>query len=392
MRTGILIQHAHQQRGDTDLIRGDVCGFIGVIPRRRWPSGARAGDFIDQTLKSFAEFGHTPVSRLVDPVTGRAVEMFFHNGGELCHVLALCVEEEQDLVDEGEVERTWASLLDHLRGEENLGLLAMPLLAYVPITLSSRGRAVVPQTQTIRMLLDHCREMNNRFLIIDAPQDLHEGALLAWVDELRALTADSASFGALYYPWLMNGDETLPPSGVIAGTYARLELDNKPFGVKWPPANHPLVGVTHPAVEIRWREADRLLEAHINPILAQPSRGLVAWGARTLSKDPRWIHINSRRIASAVAEQLRRDSEWVVFEIQRPELWDSVTRSVRGRLDEMWSAGLLTGAQAGEEYEVQCDREINPPEVVDAGQVNVRVSIRPISTTEFIVVDLRLGG
>lgn len=392
MRTGILIQHSHQQRGDTGLVRGDVCGFIGVIPRRRWPAGARAGDFIDQKLKNFAEFAHTPVARLVDPVTARAVEMFFLNGGELCHVLALCAEEERDLVDEGEVERTWASLLDHLRGEENLGLLAMPLLAYIPITFERNGAVSVPQTQTIRMLLDHCREMNNRFLVVDAPQDLHEAALLSWVRELRELSGESASFGALYYPWLMNGDETLPPSGVVAGSYARLELDHKPFGVKQPPANHALVGVTHPAVEIRWREADRLLEAHVNPILAQPNRGVVVWGARTLSRDPRWLHVNSRRIASIVAEQLRRDSEWVVFEIQRPELWDIVTRSVRGRLDEMWSAGLLTGPQAGEEYEVQCDRELNPPEVVNAGQVNVRVTMRPISTTEFIVVELRLGG
>lgn len=392
MRTGILIQHAHQQRGDTDLVRGDVAGFIGVIPRRRWPPGARAGDFLDQQLKSFGEFAYTQVASLVDPVTARAVELFFLNGGEACHVLALCVESERSLVDEADVERTWMSLLDHLRGEENLGLLCMPFLAYVPIAFGSRGDVVVPQTQTLRLLLDHCREMGNRFLVIDAPQDLHERALLGWAEQLRDLAGESASFGALYYPWLMSGDETMPPSGAIAGTFAKLELDHKPFGVKWPPANHPLAGVTHAAVEVRWREADRLLEAHVNPILSQPNRGLVAWGARTLSKDPRWLHINSRRIASVVAEQLRRDSEWVVFEIQRPELWDIIGRTVRGRLDEMWTAGLLTGPQAGLEYEVQCDAELNPPEVRDAGQVNVRVTMRPISTTEFIVVELRLGG
>jgi phage tail sheath protein FI len=65
---------------------------------------------------------------------------------------------------------------------------------------------------------------------------------------------------------------------------------------------------------------------------------------------------------------------------------------VRGRLDEMWTAGMLTGDQAGLEYEVQCDAEINPPELVNAGQVHVKVTMRPISTTEFIVVELRLGG
>jgi hypothetical protein len=65
---------------------------------------------------------------------------------------------------------------------------------------------------------------------------------------------------------------------------------------------------------------------------------------------------------------------------------------VRNRLDQFWGAGLLTGSQAGSEYLVQCDREINPPEVVDAGQINVKVVLRPIGTTESIVVELRLGS
>ena len=92
-----------------------------------------------------------------------------------------------------------------------------------------------------------------------------------------------------------------------------------------------------------------------------------------------------------ISEQLRRDSEWVVFENQRPELWEIVARTVRGRLDQMWDTGLLTGNQAGSEYEVQCDAETNPLEVREAGQIHVRVTLRPVTTAEFIVVDLRLG-
>jgi len=58
----------------------------------------------------------------------------------------------------------------------------------------------------------------------------------------------------------------------------------------------------------------------------------------------------------------------------------------------MWGAGLLTGDKAGLEYDVKCDAEINPPEVRNSGQVHVRVQIRPISTAESIVVELRLGS
>jgi phage tail sheath protein FI len=87
-------------------------------------------------------------------------------------------------------------------------------------------------------------------------------------------------------------------------------------------------------VPLRWGEGGDLTEAGINPILTQPGRGVVVWGARTLSADQRWMHINSRRIVSYISEQLKRDNEWVVFENQRPELWEIIGRMVRSRLDQ----------------------------------------------------------
>lgn len=391
MRPGITIQHARDSRRDTGQVRSDVTGFIGAIPKSRWPEGATHGDFIDQPVASWSEYMVAPISQLVDPVTARCIHAFFRNGGDRCHVIGLCLRSEGALMSDSPFDLTFQSLLDHLRGEENLGLLTMPVLAYLPFRIERMGRVVVSTEPTIRLLLDHCREMNNRFLVIDTPQDLHDQPLVRWVGELRDRAGESGSYGALYYPWLMNGDDLFPPSGAIAGLFARVELENAPFGVKWPPANQVIRGVTHPAVPVRWRESDLLVDAHINPILSQPSRGVVVWGARTLSKDRQWLHINTRRIASVVAEQLRRDAEWVVFEQQRPELWEIVARMVRSRLDRMWGAGLLTGDKAGLEYEVQCDAELNPPEVRDQGQVHVKVHIRPISTAESIVVELRLG-
>ncbi|MEZ4318044.1 MAG: phage tail sheath subtilisin-like domain-containing protein [Myxococcota bacterium] len=332
-----------------------------------------------------------PASRLVDPVTLRAVQQFFENGGREAKLFGLCIETEDDLTSNDPFSVLWHDIIDRLREREDVGLLTMPVLAYLPVTFDTRGRAVVPCQPTIELLLEHCCEMNNRFLILDTPKDLHEEALFDWVGRFRDQNQSFASYAALYYPWLMRGDTMFPPSGCVAGVYARVESDDHQYGVRNPPANRVLRGVTHPAIDIKWSESDRYLEERINPILTQPARGVVIWGARTLSWEEKWMHINSRRIVSLIAEQLRRDSEWVVFENQRPELWGLLERGVKNRLDDMWVAGLLTGDQAGSEYMVQCDGELNPPEVRDAGQVNVRVTVRPISTAEFIVVDLRLG-
>ena len=392
MRPGITIQHARERSPDTELVRSDITGFIGIIPKAKWPRGCGKGDFVELPLTSWAELADSPVRKYIDPVTVRAVRSFFVNGGELCRLIGLAVEDENDLMTDNPFEVTFHALLDRLRAEEDLGLLVMPVLAYLPIEFDRLGRPTVPCQPTIELLLEHCREMNNRFLILDTPQDLHDEALLAWVSQLQETMGPKSCYGAVYYPWLMDGDDTFPPSGSIAGVYARTEREHAPFGVKWPPANQVLRGVTHPAVPIRWRESDHLIAAHVNPILTQPTRGVVVWGARTLSRDPRWMHVNSRRIVSMIAEQVRRDSEWVVFENQRPELWRIVERTVSNRLDMVWNAGLLTGDRAGLDYEVQCDKELNPLEVRNAGQINVRIMLRPISTAEFIVVELRLGS
>lgn len=392
LRPGLIIQHAREEAVETGLIRSDHTGFIGIVPVSRWPRGGVPGDYFEMTVRSYGEFQGKPAHKLLDGATRDAVRAYYENGGEVCTVFGLCVESHEQLMENDPFSTLFHGLLDRLRGLEDLALLAMPVLAYLPIEYVSNNRATVRSQAVVELLFHHCREMNHRFLVLDTPRDLHGAALFRWVGELRTALEGSAAYGALYYPWLQDGDEVAPPSGAVTGLYGRLEREHNPLGVRWPPANDVLRGVTHTAMEVRWSETESYNEQGINAILSQPARGVVVWGARTLSKDPRWLHINSRRIVSFITEQLRRDAEWVVFENQRPELWQIITRMVTTRMDGYWNAGLLTGDQAGSEYMVQCDAETNPAEVRDAGQIHVKVVLRPISTAEYIVVDLRLGA
>lgn len=392
VRPGITIQHSREVVRDSGMVRSDITGLIGVVPRSKWPKGCRQGDYLEIVALSMADLLKHKGEPLIDPITKRQVQAFFQNGGRECRIFGVCVESQETLMSDSPLEDMFMPLLDRLRGQEDIGLLAMPILAYVPTARDRRGWPTVRAQATLEFLLQHCVEMNNRFLVIDTPKDLHDHDLLRWVRAFRDKLGDKlASYGAIYYPWLMAGDEMFPPSGSVTGIYGRVEAEHQPFGVHWPPANQEIHGVTHPAVEVKWRESGVLTEAHVNPILVQPSRGVVIWGARTLSGDPKWAHINSRRIVSLIAEQLRRDSEWVVFENQRTELWQIISRQVQSRLDQMWSAGLLAGDEAGSQYLVKCDAELNPPEVRNAGQVNVQVMVKPVTATEFIVVDLKLG-
>jgi uncharacterized protein len=392
MRPGIVVQHARLPDRSSRLVRGDIAGIIGFIPRSRWPEGASAGDFLELVLRREGDLWAHPDRALFDSSARRAVRGFFDNGGDTAHLFGVCIRDEDDLKAPSGAQGVLSPLFDRLRCEDDIALLAVPAAAYLRCTLARDGSVRCDADVLYDELLAHCREMSNRFLVMDAPRGLHGEPLVRWVEQFRSRNHENRSFGAVYYPWLHQGDDLFPPSGALLGAYARTELEKRPFGIVWPPANVAVNGVTHPEVELDWAEAGELAELHINPIVVQAGRGVVIFGARTLSRDPAWLHINARRVVNMISEQLRRDNEWVVFETNNETLWNIIERDVRFRLREFWEAGLLTGSTSGQDYNVICDRSLNPPELRDAGQVNVEVRIQPVGTTEQIVIDLRIGG
>ena len=392
MRPGILVQHTGLPDRTSPLVRCDVAGVLGFLPRRRWPSGASAGDFLEIVIRRERDLWEHPDRLLFDAPSRRAIHSFFENGGDTAHLFVVCLDHLDDLASPASCEPVLAPLVDRLRSEEDIGILLVPAAAYMPSKMSRDGTVSCTAETLYSMLLSHCREMNNRFLMIDAPDSLHGLALERWVAEFRERNAKHASYGAIYYPWLMDRDERIPPAAVVAGNMARLEIDNRPHGVAWPPANRTLRGATHCEVDLSWDEAGGLSEQAINPLLVQPGRGLVAFGARTLSTSEKDRYINTRRVLNMVVEQLRRDNEWAVFETNNPHLWDVLERDVGFRLAQFSAGGmLLEGPGGGEDYSVRCDRETNLPQLRDAGQVNVEVRLRPVGTVEHITVDLRIG-
>jgi len=392
MRPGITIQHASLPDRNRGLVRADIAGMLAFVLPADWPEDAAAGDFAEIVLRRASELEDHPHRGRVDSTTVSATRSFFDNGGDQLHLFLVCVEDLADLEVRAEQDGPLGPVLERLLAEEDIGLLAAPSAATWRCEVLRSGVVRSRADALWDELLRHCRLVNHRFLVIDAPRGLHGDVLLRWVARFRAQDPASRAFGAVYAPWLMAGDRVLPPSGAMMGLMAKLELERAPVGVCQPPANVPLQGVTHAEVDLDWGEVAQLAEAHVNPLVSQAGRGVVAWGARTLSSDPAWQFINSRRVVGLVTEQLRRDNEWAVFETNDASLWKVLERDVSVRLREFFEAGMIAGTRALPEFSVRCDSETNPLELRDAGGLNIAVSLRPVGTTESILVDLRFGG
>ena len=392
MRPGIVVQHGRLPVRSRELVRCDVTAFIGFIAEDDWPENTSAGDFIEIVLRREPDLWEHPHWRRLDQASIRAVHDFFVNGGDSLFVFGVCLRSSEDFETPAGTVAIIEPLLDRLRSEDDIAVLASPALAWLPVNISRTGEAHTDAEHVYELLLSHCREMNNRFLLMDPPRGLHGELLMRWVRTFRDRDRHTRSYGALYYPWMFEGETIFPPSASMAGIYARVERENGEYGVVWPPANVPVLGVTHLELDLDFSEAGALAERAINPLIIQAGRGVVVFGARTLSKELAYQFINSRRVISMIIEQLRRDKEWAVFETNNPHLWDVLDRDVRYRLEQFWRAGLLGGERAGEQYVVTCNATNNPRALLDSGQVNVEVRMRPVGTTEQIVIDLRLGG
>ena len=389
MRPGIVVQHGRLPVRSRELVRCDVTAFIGFISEEKWPEGMKVGDYVEFPLRREPDLWEHPHWRRLDQASIRAVHDFFLNGGDVLFLFGVCIGSEGEFATPASTEAVLEPLLSRLRAEDDIAVLASPALAWLPVTVTRLGEASTDAENVYEHLLVHCREMNNRFLILDPPRGLHGALLQRWVREFRSRDRHTRSFGALYYPWLFDGETRFPPSATMAGIYARVEKES---GVVWPPANVSVQGVTHLELELDISEAGELADESINPLIMQSGRGIVVFGARTLSLEEAYQFINSRRVISMITEQLRRDNEWAVFETNNPHLWDVLDRDVRYRLEQFWRAGLLAGDRAGEQYAVTCNATNNPRYLLDSGQVNVEIRMRPVGTAEQIVIDLRLGG
>jgi phage tail sheath protein FI len=237
-------------------------------------------------------------------------------------------------------------------------------------------------------MIAHCELMGDRMAILDPPPGLSAQQVKDW----RMDTAGyDSKYAALYYPWVkifdpISGSNTfLPPSGHMAGVWARTDGTR---GVHKAPANEIVRGAVTLQTLLTKGEQELLNPIGVNCIRSFSGRGVRVWGARTLSSDSAWRYLNVRRLFNYLEESILDGTQWVVFEPNDDALWARVRRTISAFLTMEWRKGSLFGLTPDEAFFVKCDRETNPSESIDAGQVICEVGIAPVKPAEFVIFRL----
>jgi hypothetical protein len=232
-------------------------------------------------------------------------------------------------------------------------------------------------------LIVHCETLADRFAILDPPPGLS-------VQQIEAFRSPiDTKYAALYYPWVEvldprpGGDALeLPPSGFMAGIYARTDIAR---GVHKAPANETIRSIRGLAQRITKREQDILNPENINVLRFFPGRGNRVWGARVLTSDAAWRYVNVRRLFLMIEESIDEGTQWVVFEPNDEPLWARVRQTVTRFLFTQWRLGALQGATADEAFFVACDRSTMTQDDIDNGQLICVVGIAPVKPAEFVI-------
>lgn len=203
--------------------------------------------------------------------------------------------------------------------------------------------------------------------------------------------AINSKYGALYTPWIhvfdprTGGRNIIPPSGAVAGMYARTD---KARGVHKAPAGI-VDGKLRTAMDVvaEYTDADqaKLNPKGINVIRKMKGIGIAAWGARTTSSDPEWRYLNIRRLFLFLEESIEEATKWVVFEPNDKSLWKSIERNVTAFLKLQWVIGALVGNTQDEAFYVKCNEETNPQESIDLGRVITEIGVAPSKPAEFVI-------
>ncbi|EEG08444.1 phage tail sheath family protein [Pseudogulbenkiania ferrooxidans] len=242
----------------------------------------------------------------------------------------------------------------------------------------------------------YCEE-RRAFFVIDAPPSVASPEdMVAAVSGTALPKSDHA---AVYYPWvyiadpLKNGKLRLtPPSGTIAGLYARTDGDR---GVWKAPAgtDATLVGVQAVNYPLTDRENGSLNPLGVNCLRTFPVYGAVSWGARTLrgadQMTSEYKYIPVRRLALFLEESLYRGTQWVVFEPNDEPLWAQIRLNLGAFMNSLFRQGAFQGKTAREAYLVKCDRETTTQDDINRGVVNILVAFAPLKPAEFVVIKIQ---
>lgn len=238
------------------------------------------------------------------------------------------------------------------------------------------------------------------FAVLDPPAGLSATAMVTYTDTTAALV-NLSEFGAIYWPQVKivnpsklvfgSGDDiTIAPSGTICGVYARVD-GSTPGGVYIQPAgieNGILFGVIGFETQEVLDEAKRdlVFPKRINPLVVFPGTPRHIDGARTLKGNGNFPSIGERRGVIFIEQSIKGGILFAKNANNTEALRETVRKTIVAFLLIQMSNGAFRSDDPSQAFFVDVSAAINPPSVIFANQLRVKIGLATNKPAEFIIV------
>jgi len=364
---GVSVEESLTRRAPIMGVGSGTAGFAGVTDRDRGGTAVQLVTSWSEYERLFGSPFRPSNGQLAQRFLPDAVRGFFANGGTRAYIARVSPGSD-----------TMVSDADYL-GESDppTGLAALATIQEIRLLLVPGVTSPVVQ----QAMVAQCETHRDRVAILDLPLE----RATPWA----ALPLDTP-FAAAYWPWITlrdasGGRVVVPPSGAIAGQYARLPAHRAP-------RNEPIAGAIDLSTKMSAADQSQWTAARINPLRLLAGRpGPVVWGVRTLSNDPDWRFLPVRRQAIYLERSLVDGLHWTVFEPSDETLWRTVVRQAENFLVGEWRSGALLGTKSEHAFFVKCDRTTMTQADIAAGRLVVAIGFAPIRPGEFVIIRINLG-
>lgn len=278
-----------------------------------------------------------------------------------------------------------------LDGIDDTSILSVPFPRFTDTTVIASPASIDTGLKHVYdAATNYCEQRRYMFCIVDSKPAQNSTETLAFRNSLNA-----SNYAAYYWPWIniipagQMKTYPVPPSGAIAGIYARTDQKR---GVHKAPAG-TLSGRVRSAAGIERvitkAEQDGLNNNGVNVIRSFPASGLNVWGARTLSTSSEWRYVNVRRVMNYIEKSIDDGTQWTVFEPNNLDLWKKIERNINSFLRGVWRSGALFGETENKAFRVKCNAETNTSETIELGQVITEIAVAVVKPAEFVIFRIR---
>lgn len=208
--------------------------------------------------------------------------------------------------------------------------------------------------------------------------------------ELKSKVGSAFGHLSYYAPYVINGvGNTVPLSPYVAGIACSRYLNE---GFQQAPAGsrYPLRDASGLSFVISSQQQEVTYALGLNPARELPNRGIVVWGARTISSNPLFKFVSTRAILNVLLDVLNRSFDDILFE--QIDSSDSLFTKVRTTaitiLQQFYNRGAFFGNSPSEAYRVICDYSNNTDNSLEGGSLACDIFVATSPTLERLFISV----